>query len=314
MISRASWFSTYGLYVSIEHGGQIQTRYAHMSRLNVAEGQRVHKGDVIGFVGTTGRSTGPHLHYEVRVDGAAVNPVPYMNGDQQMAPKPIRRWVPRWQLIAPSRVSADQASAVLQNRPYHHDRPGGSVQFSLDRPPPARDRPVQLPAIPDRVISGRGWSARFCFQPGATEHAQAASRRQIDDPRRLEASELAADRLNGEAEDVAICWRENGNSSVAGVSSKRSSHPLGRAIRSNTSSRNEATFSEADLRPSSSIQRRVRSSSPSVRSSSLCSSCGCSAANLSKSVRLNTQTFASVSALISWLLVPPNGLLMKSDG
>lgn len=82
MISRASWFSTYGLYVAIEHGGQIQTRYAHMSRLNVAEGQRVRKGDVIGYVGSTGRSTGPHLHYEVRVDGAAVNPVPYMNGGQ----------------------------------------------------------------------------------------------------------------------------------------------------------------------------------------------------------------------------------------
>lgn len=82
MISRASWYSTYGLYVSIEHGGQIQTRYAHMSRLNVAEGQRVRKGDIIGFVGSTGRSTGPHLHYEVRVDGAAVNPVPYMNSYQ----------------------------------------------------------------------------------------------------------------------------------------------------------------------------------------------------------------------------------------
>ncbi|MCB2048338.1 MAG: M23 family metallopeptidase [Novosphingobium sp.] len=82
MVSRASWFSTYGLYVAIEHGGQLQTRYAHMSRLNVAEGQRVSKGDVIGYVGTTGRSTGPHLHYEVRVDGEAVNPVPYMNGGQ----------------------------------------------------------------------------------------------------------------------------------------------------------------------------------------------------------------------------------------
>jgi murein DD-endopeptidase MepM/ murein hydrolase activator NlpD len=80
VVSRASWFSTYGLYVAIEHGGQIQTRYAHMSRLNVAEGQRVKKGEVIGFVGSTGRSTGPHLHYEVRIDGAAVDPVPYMNG------------------------------------------------------------------------------------------------------------------------------------------------------------------------------------------------------------------------------------------
>lgn len=82
LVSRASWFSSYGLYVSIEHGGEIQTRYAHMSRLNVAEGQRVKKGEIIGFVGTTGRSTGPHLHYEVRVKGVAVNPVPYMNGEQ----------------------------------------------------------------------------------------------------------------------------------------------------------------------------------------------------------------------------------------
>jgi murein DD-endopeptidase MepM/ murein hydrolase activator NlpD len=77
-ISRADWFSSYGLYVSIEHGGNLQTRYGHMSRLNVAAGQEVHKGDIIGFVGTTGRSTGPHLHYEVRVSGEAVNPVPYM--------------------------------------------------------------------------------------------------------------------------------------------------------------------------------------------------------------------------------------------
>lgn len=78
VVSRADWFSSYGLYVSIEHGGSIETRYGHMSRLNVAAGQEVRKGDLIGFVGSTGRSTGPHLHYEVRVEGVAVNPIPYM--------------------------------------------------------------------------------------------------------------------------------------------------------------------------------------------------------------------------------------------
>ncbi len=78
IISKAERFSSYGLYVSIEHGAQIQTRFAHMSRIAVANGQRVKKGDVIGYVGSTGRSTGPHLHYEVRVDGKAVNPIPYM--------------------------------------------------------------------------------------------------------------------------------------------------------------------------------------------------------------------------------------------
>lgn len=80
VVSRADWFSGYGLFISLEHGGKIQTRYGHLSRLNVAAGQAVHKGDLIGYVGSTGRSTGPHLHYEVRIAGAAVNPVPYMQG------------------------------------------------------------------------------------------------------------------------------------------------------------------------------------------------------------------------------------------
>jgi len=78
IVSKAEWFSSYGNYVSLEHGAQLQTRYAHMSRIAVADGQRVKKGEVIGYVGSTGRSTGPHLHYEVRVAGQAVNPAPYM--------------------------------------------------------------------------------------------------------------------------------------------------------------------------------------------------------------------------------------------
>ena len=77
-VGKAEWFSSYGLYIQLEHGGDMETRYGHLSRLNVAAGQFVHKGDVIGYVGTTGRSTGPHLHYEVRVAGESVNPMPYM--------------------------------------------------------------------------------------------------------------------------------------------------------------------------------------------------------------------------------------------
>jgi murein DD-endopeptidase MepM/ murein hydrolase activator NlpD len=83
-IGKAEWFSSYGLYVQIEHGADIETRYGHMSRLNVAAGQHVRKGDVIGFVGSTGRSTGPHLHYEVRIAGVAVNPIPYMQSDEYL--------------------------------------------------------------------------------------------------------------------------------------------------------------------------------------------------------------------------------------
>ena len=88
MVSRADWFSSYGLFISLEHGGNIQTRYGHLSRLNVAAGQTVHKGDLIGYVGTTGRSTGPHLHYEVRIAGVAVNPVPYLQGGVMTAAAP----------------------------------------------------------------------------------------------------------------------------------------------------------------------------------------------------------------------------------
>jgi murein DD-endopeptidase MepM/ murein hydrolase activator NlpD len=78
IVGRAQWLSSYGLYVEIAHGANLETRYAHMSRLAVAPGERVSKGDIIGYVGSTGRSTGPHLHYEVRIDGIAVNPIPYM--------------------------------------------------------------------------------------------------------------------------------------------------------------------------------------------------------------------------------------------
>jgi murein DD-endopeptidase MepM/ murein hydrolase activator NlpD len=78
VVSRADWFSSYGLYVSLEHGGSLQTRYGHMSRLNVAAGQRVRKGEIIGYVGSTGQSTGPHLHFEVRVGGQPEDPMLFL--------------------------------------------------------------------------------------------------------------------------------------------------------------------------------------------------------------------------------------------
>lgn len=81
VVGKADWFGGYGLYVQLEHGANMETRYGHMSRIAVAEGQSVHKGDIIGYVGSTGRSTGPHLHYEVRIAGEAVNPMPYMQSD-----------------------------------------------------------------------------------------------------------------------------------------------------------------------------------------------------------------------------------------
>ncbi|MCL3781605.1 M23 family metallopeptidase [Prolixibacteraceae bacterium JC049] len=69
--------SGYGKYVVIDHGFGYETLYGHMSAFNVRKGQKVSRGDVIGYVGNTGKSTGPHLHYEVHKNGKAVNPQYY---------------------------------------------------------------------------------------------------------------------------------------------------------------------------------------------------------------------------------------------
>ncbi|MEM6666481.1 MAG: M23 family metallopeptidase [Pseudomonadota bacterium] len=77
-IIRAGRMGGYGRTVEIDHGNGITTRYAHMNRISVKRGQRVSPGQKIGTVGSTGRSTGPHLHYEVRIDGKAVDPMRFV--------------------------------------------------------------------------------------------------------------------------------------------------------------------------------------------------------------------------------------------
>jgi murein DD-endopeptidase MepM/ murein hydrolase activator NlpD len=82
IVGRAQRLGGYGLYVEVEHGNNIQTRYGHMSSYIVAAGQRVKKGEILGYVGSTGRSTGNHLHYEVRIAGTPVNPIPFVESGE----------------------------------------------------------------------------------------------------------------------------------------------------------------------------------------------------------------------------------------
>jgi murein DD-endopeptidase MepM/ murein hydrolase activator NlpD len=79
VVIKAGFGTGYGNMVELHHGYGIKTLFAHNSRLNVKTGQRVKRGDVIAYLGDTGSSTGPHLHYEVRLNNLPVNPLRYMN-------------------------------------------------------------------------------------------------------------------------------------------------------------------------------------------------------------------------------------------
>jgi murein DD-endopeptidase MepM/ murein hydrolase activator NlpD len=78
-VEQAGWNGTYGISVTLYHRNGIETLYGHMSRMAVAAGQNVKKGQVIGYEGLTGRTTGPHCHYQVIINGTAVDPMTYLN-------------------------------------------------------------------------------------------------------------------------------------------------------------------------------------------------------------------------------------------
>jgi murein DD-endopeptidase MepM/ murein hydrolase activator NlpD len=80
----AGWGGGYGRMVEIDHGNGLSTRYGHLSAINVSVGQSVKIGQVVGEVGSTGRSTGPHLHYETRIDGEAVDPQKFLRAGMRL--------------------------------------------------------------------------------------------------------------------------------------------------------------------------------------------------------------------------------------
>lgn len=83
-VTAAGWSGGYGRVIDIDHGNGLSTRYGHLSSIDVRVGQLVRNGQIIGKVGSTGRSTGPHLHYETRVRGAAVDPQKFLRAGQRL--------------------------------------------------------------------------------------------------------------------------------------------------------------------------------------------------------------------------------------
>ena len=79
VVTFAGYNSSYGKYIIIDHGGNMTTLYAHNSKLTVGKGEKVYKGQLIALSGNTGYSTGPHLHFEVRINGVPKNPRNYVN-------------------------------------------------------------------------------------------------------------------------------------------------------------------------------------------------------------------------------------------
>ena len=77
-VTQASWNGGYGNFIEIKHSDGTVSRYAHLSKYAISSGQEVHKGQVIGYVGSTGNSTGPHLHFELKINGNFVNPMNYL--------------------------------------------------------------------------------------------------------------------------------------------------------------------------------------------------------------------------------------------
>lgn len=115
-----------GIAVRLSHGGSLQTRYCHMSRLAVSGGQSVQRGQVIGYVGSTGLSTGPHLHYEMYRGGRVIDPlsVDYVTR-AQLAGEELKRF--RANLAQLMQTGAGAALADLEKRPDEQEAPGREI-------------------------------------------------------------------------------------------------------------------------------------------------------------------------------------------
>jgi Meckel syndrome type 1 protein len=139
--------SGYGNIICIQHSSTFSTCYAHLSQMNVRQGMYVNVGQVVGRVGMTGRTSGPHLHFETRVGGRAQDPAPYLGRARSIPGEPQARTT---RAMAPkARVSTDEPvarAAVASEAPQGEVRAAVAAQVSA--PPPAPPR-AAAPEVPE---------------------------------------------------------------------------------------------------------------------------------------------------------------------
>ena len=152
VVTTASAQGAYGNLVCIDHGGGFTTCYAHMSGFNTRAGQQVEAGDVIGYVGSTGRSTGPHLHFETRVNGQARNPQPYLDGSQR-APGSRSRTAP----AKSTSGEGERGSARTRTADSRSSSNGAASAGSTETQSSTADASTSEPsgAKPSAIVQGR---------------------------------------------------------------------------------------------------------------------------------------------------------------
>jgi murein DD-endopeptidase MepM/ murein hydrolase activator NlpD len=123
VIVRAGRSGGYGNMIEIDHGGGLRTRYAHLSRLLIAPRASVRQGQVIGLMGSTGRSTGSHLHFEVRLEGRPADPLPFLRRVQRFGAPVARAPMERFVSAFAAALAAAPADDRPDTLPSGHSRP-----------------------------------------------------------------------------------------------------------------------------------------------------------------------------------------------
>jgi murein DD-endopeptidase MepM/ murein hydrolase activator NlpD len=149
IVSFAGAQSGYGNMVCVKHSSRFETCYAHMTKYAVAQGQRVEQGQVIGYVGCTGNCTGPHLHFETRVDGSARDPRPYLGGGSVPGAPTVKAALgSKAKLAAASTIAKDVKTARFTQARAAVGAAGGGSTWSPVESQPAAAAPVASTGAP----------------------------------------------------------------------------------------------------------------------------------------------------------------------